>query len=155
MSQHEEGGNLGSILYGQSFIIVDDSKDSKIHINITENVPNMQSWFTTIAHHESLPIEINTTKNLDCKYLGDKLQSKKGDTFYKDMIGLLPIREEYADVFDDFPLNGKLLFYQYGFIYVDIKLNAFVLPYDLVKELNFYISEKKEYWLEVVPQEAA
>ena len=153
-SQVEEGGNLGSILYAQSFIIVDESKDSKIYINLTENVPNLHSWFTNIAHYESLPLEINTTKNLDCKYLGDKLQSKAGDTFYKDMVGLLPIKTEFADAFDDLPLNGKMLFYQYGFIYVDNRLNAFVLPYDLVKELNFYISQKKDYWLEVVPVDA-
>jgi len=73
MSQVEKDSNLGSILYAQSFVIIDNSKDSKLHINLTENVPNLLSWFTNIAHHESLPIEINTTKNLDCPYLGDKL----------------------------------------------------------------------------------
>jgi len=73
--------------------------------------------------------------------------------YYKDLVGLLPIKNEYADAFDDVVLNGKLVFYQFGFIFVDNKLNAFVLPYDLVKELNFYV--EKEYWLEIVPEEAA
>lgn len=149
MSQLEDdGGYLGSVVYAQSFVIIDDSKDSKIHINLTENVPNLQSWFTNIAHHESLPMEINTQKNLDCIYLGEKLQSKTGDTFYKDVFGLLPIKTDFADTFDDIPLNGKIIFYQFGFIFVDNKLNAFVIPYEMVAELNFYVN-RMEHWLEV------
>lgn len=142
----DAAGYLGSILFAQSFVIIEDSS---LYVNLTENVPNLQSWFTNIAHHESLPREINTEKRLDCEYLGDKLQSKAGNTFYKDVIGLLPIKEEFADAFDDFPLNGKVVFYECGFIFVDIKLNAFVLPYDLIKQLNFYVN-RVDHWMEVV-----
>lgn len=150
LSQADGEGELGSIVYANSFIIVDDVKESQIYINVTENVPNLQFWFTNIAHHENLPVEINIAKNMDCEYLGDKLLSKTGDTLYKELIGLLPIKKDYADAFDDVPLNGKLLFYQRGFIFMDNRLHAIVVPYEQVKALNFYVN-RDEMWLEVEP----
>ena len=141
------------MVYANSFMIVDDVKESQIYVNITENVPNLQFWFTSIAHNEHTPIEINIAKNLQCSHLGDRLLSKTGDTFYKDIIGLMPVRPEYANVFGDVPLNGKMLFYEHGFIFMDNRLNAFVMPYSQVKNLNFYVS-REEIWLEVDPVEA-
>jgi hypothetical protein len=153
-SQVKGDEELGSIVYANSFIIVDDVKESQIFINVTENVPNLQFWFTNIAHHENLPIEINIAKNLDCEHLGEKLLSKTGDTLYKDIIGLLPIKDEYTDAFDDVPLNGKMLFYQRGFIFIDNRLHALVMPYEQIKNLNFYVN-RDELWLEVEPLEEA
>ena len=144
--------DIGSIVYANSFMVVDDVKESQVFINITENVPNLQFWFTNIAHHEHLPIEINISKKFDCSYLGDKLLSKTGDTFYKDLIGLMPVKEEFADVFDDVPLNGKMLFYEYGFIFMDNRLNAIVMPYRQIEYLNFYVN-RAEMWMEVEPIE--
>ena len=101
-----------------------------------------------------MPVEINIAKNLDCEHLGEKLLSKTGDTLYKDIIGLLPIRDEYTDAFDDVPLNGKMLFYQRGFIFMDNRLHAMVMPYEQIKNLNFYVN-RDELWLEVEPLEEA
>jgi hypothetical protein len=40
--------------------------ESQAYITVTEGVPNIQSWFTNINHHEHLPLEVNTQKNLEC-----------------------------------------------------------------------------------------
>ena len=57
------GENLGSVLYAQSFVMVDENS---VYINVTKNIPNLQAWFTNIGHHEHMPLEINTMKNLEC-----------------------------------------------------------------------------------------
>lgn len=39
-------------------------------------------------------------------------------------------------------LNGKLIFYERGFIFVDKKINAFVLSYEDIEEIKFYQGTK-------------
>lgn len=128
--------NLGSIIYANSFLAIDDQH---CFINITEGVPNLLSWFTNINHHEHLTQEVNTQKNLECDQLGEKL-SKVG-VAYSDIHGILPVKTEDADVFDDVVLNGKIVFYQKGFIFVDNKVHAIALPYDHVSQMNFYVTD--------------
>ena len=109
-----------------------------MYINITKNVPNLQCWFTNEKHYESLPLEINTLKNLENEHLGERLRAKEGGVLYSDLCGLLPIKDEFKNELDDIILNGKLVFYQKGMIFVDHKLHAIVLPYALIKEMNIY-----------------
>ena len=108
------------------------------------------NWFTNVNHHESLAIEVNTQKNLESEKLGDKV-SKLG-VAYSDIHGLLPLKEEYTDTFEDVVLNGKIVFYEKGLIYVDNKIHALALPYDHIEALNFYVTDK-EWWLEILTQE--
>ena len=61
MSQVVPNQNLGSVVFAQSSLMVDESQT---FITVTEGVPNIQAWFTNINHHESLPLEVNTQKNL-------------------------------------------------------------------------------------------
>jgi len=78
------------------------------------------------------------------------LQSEKlGDrvNYYTDIPGLLPLKQQYSEFFQDFVLNGKLVFYQNGFIFVDNRIYAIVLSYDDIAELNFYLAD--DVWLEV------
>ena len=88
--------NLGSVVYAQSYVMIDENSN---FINITSHVPNLQSWFTNINHHESLPVEINTLKNLECEHLGERLRAEKdkGGVLYDKLHGLLQVREEFAD----------------------------------------------------------
>ena len=121
--------------------------ESQIFINLTKNVPNLQCWFTNTNHFECLPLDINTTKNLDCEIIGEKLKPKKGtEVIYSDLIGLMPLKDEYLDTFDDFMLNGKMVFYENGFIFVDNKLNAIVLPYEYLKKMTFH-QTTEETWM--------
>ena len=86
--------------------------DQQVYLNVTEGIPNLQSWFTTIGHHGHMPLEINTQKPLECEHLGDKLSQRAGVVVYSDLLGVLPLKEEYVDTFDDIVLNGKLVFYE-------------------------------------------
>jgi hypothetical protein len=49
--------NLGSVIYANSFLAIDDQH---CFINITEGVPNLLNWFTNTNHHEHLCQEVNT-----------------------------------------------------------------------------------------------
>lgn len=138
------GQDLGSVIFGQSFLLVDDGQ---VYINVTDGVPNFQAWHTNNQHHESVPMDINSLKNLQSEHLGDKLDAKKAGVLYKDMYGILPVKEDQNDTFDDIVLNGKLVFYEHGFIFTDNKLNAIALPYKQISKLNFYLT--KELWLEI------
>jgi hypothetical protein len=60
---------------------------------------------------------------------------------------LVPLKDQFKEYFADLVLNGKLVFYETGFIYVDLKLGSSVLAYDDILELNFYLD--KEVWLEI------
>jgi hypothetical protein len=98
--------NLGSVIYANSFLAIDDQH---CFINITEGVPNLLNWFTNINHHEHLCQEVNTQKNLECDQLGEKLRNV--GAAYSDVRGILPVQPEFSDVFEDVVLNGKMVFY--------------------------------------------
>ena len=53
----------------------------------------------------------------------------------------MPLKASIAELglFADLNLYGKLVFYQRGFIFVDQKLNSFVLSYDDIEHINFYV----------------
>jgi hypothetical protein len=139
--------NLGSIVYAQSFVMIDESS---LYINATQNVPNLQAWMTNINHYESLPLEINTVKNLECEHLGDRLRAAKNSNagvLYENVRGLLPVKSEYKDSFSDVVLNGKLVFYEKGMIFVDNRLHAIVMPFDKVATMTIY--QANEWWLQV------
>ena len=65
----------------------------------------------------------------------------------------MPVKEEFSDKFEDLILYGKIVFYDEGFIFVDNKLNAVVIPYTLVKCITFFRNEKKEYCMDVEVQD--
>jgi hypothetical protein len=51
-------------------------------------------------------------------------------------------------------VNGKLVLYQKGLIFVDNKSHALALPYTHIEQLKFYIGDNaKDWWLEIVPCE--
>jgi hypothetical protein len=84
---------------------------------------------------------IQTEKNLQSDKLGDRVN------YYTDLMGLLPIKEQFVGYFQDIVLNGKWSFYDKGFIFTDQRLNAFVLGYDDIESLNFYVAD--QIWLEI------
>lgn len=92
LSEADEPVNIGSVLFAQTFLVVEESS---VYINVTQNVPNLQSWFSSINHFESLPLEINTLKNLECEHLGERLRAQEGGVLYSDLHGLLPLKEQY------------------------------------------------------------
>ena len=132
-----DDSELGSVLYAQTYFLI----DNETQINITTNVPNLQFWYTTNKHYEHLPLPIQTEKNLQSDKLGDKVN------YYTDLIGLLPIKEQFADYFGDVVLSGKWAFYEKGFIFLDHRLNAIVIGYDDIESFTFYIAD--QIWLEV------
>lgn len=79
--------------------------------------------------------------------MGERLGSK---SIYTNLPGLLPIQEQYCDVFEDVVVNGKLVLYQKGLIFVDNKCHALALPYTHVEKINFYVGAK-DWWLEILP----
>ena len=87
---------------------------------------------------------------MECEKLGEKV-SKVG-VAYSDIHGLLPVQSEFSDTFEDVVLNGKIVFYEEGLIYVDNKIHAIALPYDHISFLNFYVTDG-EWWLEILTQE--
>jgi len=48
-------------------------------------------------------------------------------------------------------LNGKLIFYEKGMVFIDNRMHAAVMPYDHVKTMTIY--QEKEWWLEIVLEE--
>jgi hypothetical protein len=109
---------------------------------------------SNINHHESLPVEINTMKNLECEHLGDRLRAaqikneKPKGVLYEGLRGILPVKDEFSDTFEDVVLNGKLVFYEKGMIFTDSRLHAIVMPYENVKIMTIY--ETEEWWLEIL-----
>ena len=55
--------NLGSVVYANSFLSIDDQQ---CFITLTDGVPNLLNWFTNTNHYEHLTMEVNTQKNLEC-----------------------------------------------------------------------------------------
>lgn len=58
--------------------------------------------------------------------------------YYTDMIGLLPMKSSYSDMFHDFVLSGKLVFYEKGLIFVDNRVYCLAISYEDLDEINFY-----------------
>jgi hypothetical protein len=137
--------NLGSVLYSQTFMMVDEDQ---VYINVSLNVPNLQCWMTTLSHYESLPLEINTIKNLECSLLGDRVRADKTTVLYSNMQGILPLKEQLRGVYQDVVLNGKLVFYEQGMIFLDNRYHAVVMPYSLVKTMTIF--QGNGWWLEVL-----
>lgn len=86
---------------------------------------------------------------MECDQLGERLQTK---SVYTGLHGLLPVQEQYSDVFEDVVVNGKLVLYEKGLIFVDNKSHALALPYTHIEQLKFYVGSK-DWWLEIVPCE--
>lgn len=63
MSEYQEDECLGSVIYAQSFFLV----DPKTYITITKNVPNTQLWYTDNMHFANVPTPILTEKHLVCE----------------------------------------------------------------------------------------
>lgn len=135
-------------MFAQSFMTINEKE---VYVNITEGIPNLQCWCSDTTHYTYLPIEINTLKNIQCDHLGDRLNAKDGGVLYDQIHGLMPLKEEYSDVFDDIVINGKMIFYEKGLIFQDNKLHATVLPFTHIAEINIYNSQ--DWWLEILTQE--
>lgn len=132
-----DDSELGSVLYAQTYFLI----DNETQINITTNVPNLQLWYTTNKHYENLPLSIQTEKNLQCDKLGERVN------YYTDLVGLLPLKEQFVGYFQDIVLSGKWAFYEKGFIFMDQRLNAIAYGYDDIEAFNFYIGD--QIWLEI------
>lgn len=46
-------------------------------------------------------------------------------------------------------VNGKIVLYEKGMIFVDNKAHALALPYNLIEKLNFYVGSA-QWWLEII-----
>ena len=87
---------------------------------------------------------IMTEKNLTCEQLGDRVN------YYKDLRGLLPVKEALQETFEVTDINllqVKLVCYERGFILVDQRLGTFVLPYADLTHMVFHT--ENELWLEI------
>ncbi|CDW75335.1 UNKNOWN [Stylonychia lemnae] len=131
-----DGSNLGSVIYADTFFTID--KDT--YINISKHTPNLEFWYTTNKHYENLPQEIKTEKNLQCEKLGSRLN------YFQDLHGFIEVKEPFNEFIQDVNLFGKLVFYEQGFIFVDQKLNCFVVTYPEVETVNFYVQDG--FWVE-------
>jgi len=81
-------------------------------------------------------VPVLTEKILRSDALGERIR----DDFHDKLNGFIPIRDELKQrgFMKDFILLGKLIFYENGFIYVDNRLNAFMILYSDILEVNFY-----------------
>ena len=138
MSEFQQDENLGSVIYAQSFFLI----DPKTYINITKNVPNSQIWYTDNMHFGNVPVPILTEKHLVCEELGDREDHHEG------FIGMMPVKEQFTDVVRDIVLTGKMSFYEKGFIYTDSRLGAFVVPYTSVAKITFHVTDDRD-WMEI------
>jgi len=68
--------------------------------------------------------------------------------YYQDLHGFYPLKNSIAEIgrFSDLNLYGKLVFYQSGFIFMDHKLNAFVLSYEDIEHICFYVVSKNSFF---------
>jgi hypothetical protein len=130
---------LGSLVFANSFIQV----DSKNFINLTANVPVIQAWHTNANHYANTRVPILTEKNLDCEeHFGDRVR----DDFYDDVFGFLPVQQKHLTTLKhDFLLFGKLMFYEKGFIYTDLRLGAFVVPYSQLQKITFHFNDTHDW----------
>lgn len=123
--------DLGAVLFADTFF----SLDRDTYINVSSHVPNLEFWYTTNKHYEQLPLSILTEKNLQCEQLGER------QNYFQDLQGFMPTKEPLNQLFPDLNLLGKLVFYHDGFIFVEQKLNSFVLSYADIERLVFYAGE--------------
>jgi hypothetical protein len=138
MSEFKDEENIGSVIYAQSFFLI----DPKTYITVTKNVPNTQLWYTDNLHFAHVPTPILTEKYLICDQLGEREDHHEG------LIGLLPVKEGFKSMMRDIILTGKLSFYEKGFIYTDTRLGAFVVPYTCIDKLTFHVADDRD-WMEV------
>ena len=61
-SESDPNENLGSVLYAQSFLMIEATN----YVCITKHVPDFQSWYTNHKHFMNMPVPILTEKNLEC-----------------------------------------------------------------------------------------
>ena len=129
------GANLGSVLYAQSLLWI----EAKTYITVTKNVPNMQFWMTSQTLYKNIPVD---GKNNGFS-LGDALPDVT-----EGLIGVLPCSEQFADILHDTVLNGSLQFYQHGFCFTDSRLGPFVVLYEDVKNVTFFLNDGTD-WMQV------
>jgi len=83
----------------------------------------------------------------------DALGEKIGNDFHDKINGFIPVQASYKQLgfMKDLLLLGKLVFFENGFIYVDTRLNAFMILYEDIQEVNFY-QDNSAYiqWMEVI-----
>jgi hypothetical protein len=132
------GENIGTILFADSFFLIEQNL-----IHLTKNVPKMLNYYSSNKHYENLYVPVVTERKLNNDDLEDRL------FYYTDMMGLLPYEEKSTDVLgSDYILNGKLVCYVGGMIFVDIRLNAFVLKYSDIEAVNYHLGGN-ELWADI------
>ena len=144
-SEHQRGQNLGSVVYCQSFFII----EPKTYICLTKNVPNSLLWLTDNLHYRNMPMPLDLDKPFECTQLGEKKDSTKND-----IVGFYPIREEFHKVLPDRILTGKITFFDHGIVFEDMRLGAFVMPYSSLEKIIFHgNTNSKNDWIEFVLNE--
>ena len=78
-------------------------------------------------HYANMPIPIEADKPINCEQLGAHISTAK-----KELVGFYPVKSEFHQVLQDRILTGKLSFFENGIIFNDMRLGAFVLPYDAI-----------------------
>ena len=61
-SEHTTSECLGSVLFAQSFLMIEQSN----FVCITKHVPNFLNWFTTHKHFMNMTVPILIEKGLEC-----------------------------------------------------------------------------------------
>jgi hypothetical protein len=111
-------------------------------------VPNSLIWLTDNLHYRNMPLPLELDQPVNCVQLGAVQETTD------EVIGFYPIRPEFHDTLQDRILTGKLTFFEKGFVFADMRLGSFVLPYTAIEKLTFHgktLTDKD--WMQVTLNE--
>lgn len=133
---NDPADNLGSILYADSFYQMAGQS-----LNITKNVPNLLSFYTSYKHYQNCTTHWFTDKGLKCERFGQRVFS------LTDLEGLYPVKQKYSDILPNVVLAGKLVVYENAIIFEDTSLHNFVIDLKDIEKVSFYTS--KDTWADI------
>lgn len=90
---NDSADNLGSILYSDSFYSIAGQS-----LNITKNIPNLMSFYTTPKHYKFVDSYWWTDKGVKCAAMGERVSSIINSE------GIYPVKSQYSDVISNITL---------------------------------------------------
>ena len=143
-SEHANGVNLGSVIFAQSFFII----EPKTSICLTKCVPNSLAWQTDNMHYRNTPLPLDLSQPINCAKLGEMQETSP------EVMGFYPVKEEFHQTLQDRILNGKLTFFERGMIFSDMRLGSFVLPYSAIERITTHgATNDRHDWMQFVLNE--
>lgn len=127
-------------MFADSFFI---NKDKVI--NITKNIPTLQSFYSSSQHHIHTEETLLVEKVITCERIGDK------QFYYSDISGIYFAQDNYKNLLTSQCLKGKLAVYEHALIFEDAWLQCFVAEFKNIERVNTYLGE--ETWMEFILNE--